>query len=592
MSTPEVSNASSHEVMVGTDTPSGAAMSVLSSNCPVREASTARNRRNNESEDTFTRARRSRWSHLWTDESNQGGRSVSHRAAHDREADQRGPEWRPRQGRRRHHFLLGEHRRPPPWRGLGVDHCRPLPLLRARGDGLRGGLGGRRRPAVLPAERPLRTDRLPRPGLLRHHRCGRGRLLARRGRREHPSGGKGAPEGAAKRACPRPTSRWVAALRPHRLQTSFTAQSRRRAARFYRLRITTVGSNGHGAVSTSTVNTWTVHQGQTTIIGTTKSAEAVNDKERVADLENRKGVASGVAWGLLGAGLVAGGVGGYELALLPKTRYGMGDGSVPGIVPTSVGTGLLLGALYVPAQSRAHREHVPNWYTEEQASGRVDEFNSAKMKELGFTKDDVLGYLKSRSRVDLTVMSFLAVNQVCGNVTFRPRLVSKSMCRVRQEPNTTVLRWRTTPPLPPPNPAAPPAQTHRGAARGGGNGERGTGGGGPRLPACPRRAARGRPRGPRHARRGAAQRCVGSPARHRHGRSGDARPRGERPQPPPRRLPARSQGRSPRRPEPSARARHGGCAGPEDARRGGACHRSPDDHRGQLRSVRRRAASR
>lgn len=184
------------------------------------------------------------------------------------------------------------------------------------------------------------------------------------------------------------------------------------------LRITTVSSNGYGAVSTSTVNTWTVYQGQNTIIGTTKFAEAVNDKERVADLEKRKGVASGVAWGLLGAGLVSGGVGVYELTLPPKTRYGMGEGFVPGIVLTSVGTGLLVAALYVPAYSRAHREYVPNWYSEEQASGLVDDYNSAKMKELGITKEDVLGYLKERSRVDLTVTPFVAANQVGVNVTF------------------------------------------------------------------------------------------------------------------------------------------------------------------------------
>ncbi len=184
------------------------------------------------------------------------------------------------------------------------------------------------------------------------------------------------------------------------------------------LRITTVSSNGYGAVSTSTVNTWTVYQGQNTIIGTSKFAELVNDKERTADLEKRKGVANGVAYGLLGAGLVSAGVGVYELTLPPKTRYGMGEGFVPGIVLTSVGTGLLLGALYVPAYSRAHREYVPNWYSEEQASGLVDDYNSAKMKELGVTKDDVLGYLKERSQVDLTVTPFLAVNQVGVNVTF------------------------------------------------------------------------------------------------------------------------------------------------------------------------------
>lgn len=184
------------------------------------------------------------------------------------------------------------------------------------------------------------------------------------------------------------------------------------------LRITTVSSNGYGAVSSSTVNTWTVYQGQNTIIGTTKFAEAVNDTERVADLKKRKGVATGVSLGLLGAGLVAGGVGVYEFTLPSKTRYGMGEGFVPGLVLTSVGMTSLIAALYVPAFSRASREYVPKWYTEEQAAGLVDDYNDAKMKELGITKDDIRAYLQERSRVEYTITPFVAANQLGVHVTF------------------------------------------------------------------------------------------------------------------------------------------------------------------------------
>ena len=184
------------------------------------------------------------------------------------------------------------------------------------------------------------------------------------------------------------------------------------------LRITTVSTNGYGSVSSSTVNTWTVYQGQNTIIGTTKFAEAINDKERVADLAKRKGTASAVSLGLLGAGLVTGGVGVYEFTLPPKTRYGMSEGFVPGIVLTTVGVSCLVAALYVPAFSKAHREYVPNWYTEEEAAGLVDEYNQAKIKELGITKEDILSYLKERTQVDYTVTPFLAANHLGVNVTF------------------------------------------------------------------------------------------------------------------------------------------------------------------------------
>ena len=104
--------------------------------------------------------------------------------------------------------------------------------------------------------------------------------------------------------------------------------------------------------------------------------------------------------------------------MLPAKRYGMGPGFAPGIVLTSVGSCVLLGALYVPAFSRAHREYVPKWYTEEKATDLVDGYNRAKLEELGINRDDVLGCLKTRTQVDLIVTPYIAANQVGVNVTF------------------------------------------------------------------------------------------------------------------------------------------------------------------------------
>ena len=184
------------------------------------------------------------------------------------------------------------------------------------------------------------------------------------------------------------------------------------------LRITTVTTNGYGAVSSSSVNTWTIYKGQNTIIGTTAFATAVNDQAVLDDLAKRKKVSTAVSLGLLGGGLATIGLGVYELTIPAKREYGMGPGFLPGVILTSVGTTVLLGALYVPAFSRAHREYVPKWYTEEKAMGLVDGYNRAKLEELGINRDDVLGYLKTRTQVDLVVTPFIAANQVGVNVTF------------------------------------------------------------------------------------------------------------------------------------------------------------------------------
>lgn len=75
------------------------------------------------------------------------------------------------------------------------------------------------------------------------------------------------------------------------------------------LRITTVTTNGYGAVSSSSVNTWTIYKGQNTIIGTTAFATAVNDQAVLDDLAKRKKVSTAVSLGLLGGGLATIGLG-------------------------------------------------------------------------------------------------------------------------------------------------------------------------------------------------------------------------------------------------------------------------------------------
>ena len=180
------------------------------------------------------------------------------------------------------------------------------------------------------------------------------------------------------------------------------------------LRITTVTTNGYGAVTNAnSVDLWTVYKGQNTLMTAKEVATLANDTDALELMKKQTttGLAVGIPLMVAGVGVL--GYGYYQYSEKPIQNMGW-------LIGGSAGGGVLIGVGYVVAATPAAKQKWPkNYYSEEEATEIVDTYNEARLKELGISKDDVLRYLKSRTEAPhLEVQPFFAGNSVGVTGTF------------------------------------------------------------------------------------------------------------------------------------------------------------------------------
>ena len=181
------------------------------------------------------------------------------------------------------------------------------------------------------------------------------------------------------------------------------------------LRVTTVTTNQYGGVvNASSVDTWTVYQGQNSMVTARGLAEMVNDTETLKKMQTERAIGMGVGIPLTLAGL---GLAGYGIYY--STNNLMADDSTGWLLAGALGGGTLMGVGIVTWMGPAGKQRWPvRYYSEEQATGMVDDYNEQLLSDLGVSKDEVLQYLKSRGAIELTVQPLFAGNMIGVAGTF------------------------------------------------------------------------------------------------------------------------------------------------------------------------------
>src|SRR5262249_17824578 len=138
------------------------------------------------------------------------------------------------------------------------------------------------------------------------------------------------------------------------------------------LRITTVTTNGYGAVeSSSSVDIWTVYQGQNTIVTGRNFADVMKDGDTQSKMQSQRTVGAAI-----GAPLALGGLAVVAYGTYAFIEHPLKDSSLGLFLGGTLGGGLASGIGFAVWMSPGARQNwVSNYYTEDKANELVDQYN-------------------------------------------------------------------------------------------------------------------------------------------------------------------------------------------------------------------------